>query len=280
MRREGIGVASSAGRDRFRPAVAPEHPAGRHSGHGRLRSLAARRDPAVMGRRVAFLLATVAMALLQSCNESDNGTSPSEASGEYRVMAEVERYVDDGAPMADATVVVSRDGSPVSGATVTLNGQDVPAASSALWYRRTGLPFPESERAVTIRVSAAGRDRVLQDSLPGVMGLIQPQAGAGFTDNEWIFTSWEPIDWGASPQPRAITLEFTQGSPFYFVTLPPEATAGEVPSVATSPSGMEFLIVSAWSGSDDPGNLERGDWTGKEGLRLGTSAVTWVEIRP
>lgn len=227
--------------------------------------------------RAAILFVVIAAALLPSCDGNDNQTGPPPPGSATRVMAVAASYVEDGQPLIDVTVVVSRDGVPVTDAEVTLNGQPIPRAALGVWYRAAALPFTDG-RTVAIGVVSSSGNRTQAGTLPGAVTLRQPLEGASIPDGAPIPVAWEPISWDSAATPQEITLEFTQGSPFHFVTLPPETAVHEIPASVTSPSAMEFLIVEAWSGYGDPGNLERGDWLEKDGLRLGSRAVTWVEI--
>lgn len=225
---------------------------------------------------IATIFVAVAAALLASCNGEDNGTAPPPGSN-IRVMAEVERYSEGGEPVVDVSVVVSLDGDPVTGAEVTLNGRPVPPTTSGLWYQGSGLPLPGG-RAVVVRVTSIAGDRTVEGTLPGEIALRQPQQRAVVPDGAPISVAWEAVSWDSVATPHEITVEFTQGNPFHFVTLPPDAIAYEVPASATTPSPMEFLVVSGWGGHADPGNPDRGDWLGQDGLRLGSRAIRWVEI--
>jgi hypothetical protein len=227
--------------------------------------------------RTAVSFVVFAAAFLPSCDGRDNRAGPSPPGVEIRVMTVAASYVEDGQPRMEVTVVVSRDGLPVTDAEVTLNGRAIPRAPSGVWYRSSTLPFADG-RTVAIAVISSSGNRTQAGTLPGAVILRQPLEGASIPDSAPVPVAWEPVSWDSTATPHELTLEYTQGNPFHFVTLPPETTGHEIPASVTSPSAMEFLIVEAWSGHADPGSLDRGDWLGQDGLRLGSRAVVWVEI--
>jgi hypothetical protein len=227
--------------------------------------------------RTVLSLLALAAALLPSCRDETTRSGPPPSGAELRVMAVAESYLEDGLPRADLTVVVTFGGVPVTDAVVTLNGAAIPWVDPGDWYRGLTLPFADS-RTVTVGVVSASGNRTLTGTLPGEVTLRQPLSGASVPDDMPIPVAWDAVTWDGVPTSPAITLEYTQGNPFHFVTLPPEATGYEIPASVTGPSAMEFLVVEAWSGHADPGNLQRGDWLGQDGLRLGSRAVTWVQV--
>lgn len=227
--------------------------------------------------RTAILLVVFAAAFLPSCGGKDNQAGPLPPGSEIRVMAVAASYNRDGQPLMDVTVAVSRDGVPVTDAEVTLNGFAIPRATSGAWYRDSTLPFADG-RTVTIAVISSSGNRTQTGTLPGAVRLLQPLAGSSIPDGAPVSAAWEPVSWDSVATPQEIRLEYTGAAPVYLATLPPETTAHEIPASVTVPSVMEFLILEAWSGHADPGNLEGGDWLGQDGLRLGSRAVTWVEI--
>lgn len=230
-----------------------------------------------IGHSPAILFVVFAAGFLPSCGGKDKQTGPAPPGSEVRVMAVAASYVEDGQSLLEVTVVVARDGAPVTDAEVTLNGTAVPRATAGTWYEVSGLPVAD-DRSVMIGVVSSSGHRTHTGTLPGAVTLLQPSEGASIPDAASISVAWEPITWDSTATPREITVEFTQGSPFHFVTLPPQTANHEVPATATSPTAMEFLVVEAWSGHVDPGNPRRGDWVGRDGLRLGSRSVTWVEI--
>jgi hypothetical protein len=239
---------------------------------------AGRNSIGVARTRAAIVLTLLAVALMASCDGTDHQTSPP-PHADLRVMAGVEQYTESGEPLADVSVVVSLNGEPVTGAEVTLNGHAIPPAASGRWYRGSSMPFADGPDVV-VQVNSSLGNRTLEGTLPGKVTLRRPANGESIQDDAPIPVAWDPIFWDSVATPHEITLEYTQGSPFYLATLPSDATAHDVPSSATSQTPMEFLIVTAWGGHADPGSPEQDDWLGQDGLRLGSRAVAWVEITP
>jgi hypothetical protein len=229
------------------------------------------------GPRVLLLVIACLLASISACKESESPTIPPPGGPSLGVMAEVERYTEDGNPLVDVTVVVSLDSVAVAGARVRLNGVEIPAATGSASYRALGLPYAGGD-TVRVEVTATQGRGTQRGAFPGAVVLTEPAVGLGIPDSSPIQVSWTPIEWGSAPLPRAITIDYTQGAPFYYAVLAPEAVEHRIPSPITRPSSMEFILVEAWAGHADPGNLERGDWVGEDGLRVGSRAVTWVEI--